>query len=152
MLGRIAGKCNEVPSEILFGGEGVMSATAQSHVVQAMLAASREGERVMKLEQRRLRAAIARVTRIGAAPFVAFEDRAPDRRRDVSAAPARVLGPGLGLGFGLVPDLGLVLGLRFVFVLVFVLGLGRVRGTAARAGRNRVLLTLKLGHQRAHGA
>jgi hypothetical protein len=41
------GERDEIPSEILFGGEGVVSATAERHVAQAMLAASRERERVM---------------------------------------------------------------------------------------------------------
>ena len=44
---RVAGTSDEVPSEILFCGEGVVSATAERDVIQAMLAASREGERVM---------------------------------------------------------------------------------------------------------
>jgi hypothetical protein len=97
---------------------------------------------------------------------VALEDRAPDRCRDVSAAPARGLGPGvvLGLGFGLVPGLGF--GFRFeqgfVFAFVFVFGLrflsvpgpglGGARGMPPRTRRHRVLLTLELGHQGAHGA
>jgi hypothetical protein len=101
-------------------------------------------------------------------PLVTLEDRPPDRCRDVSAAPARVLGPGLGLAFGLgfvrglevvlglVPDLGVVFqfGLGFVLGLVFVPGLrlSRALGTAPRAGRYSVFLTLELGHQGAHGA
>jgi hypothetical protein len=38
---------DQVPSEILFGREGVVGAAAERYVVQAMLAAPREGERVM---------------------------------------------------------------------------------------------------------
>jgi hypothetical protein len=43
----IASAADEVPTEILFGGEGVMGAAAQGDVVDAMFAALREGYRVM---------------------------------------------------------------------------------------------------------
>jgi hypothetical protein len=47
VLGGVAGKRDKVPSEILFRGEGVVSATAERDVVQTMRATSREGERVV---------------------------------------------------------------------------------------------------------
>jgi hypothetical protein len=47
VLGRVASTPDEVPSEILFGGEGVVGAAAERDVFQAMLAAPRERERVM---------------------------------------------------------------------------------------------------------
>ena len=47
VLSRVASTPDEVPSEILFGGEGVVGAAAERDVVQAMLAAPREGQRVM---------------------------------------------------------------------------------------------------------
>jgi hypothetical protein len=47
MRARVAGKPDEVPSKILFGSEGVVGAAAERDVFQAMLAAPREGERVM---------------------------------------------------------------------------------------------------------
>ena len=47
VLGRVASTPDEVPSEILFGGESVVGAAAERDVVQAMLAAAREGEQVM---------------------------------------------------------------------------------------------------------
>jgi hypothetical protein len=47
VLGRVASTLDEVPSEILFRGEGVVSAAAKRDVVQAMLAPLRESERVM---------------------------------------------------------------------------------------------------------
>ncbi len=47
VLGRVASTPDEVPSEILFRGEGVVNAAAERDVFQAMRAAPREGERVM---------------------------------------------------------------------------------------------------------
>jgi hypothetical protein len=47
VLARIASAGDEVPAEILFGGEGVVRTAAQGDVVEAMFAALREGHRVM---------------------------------------------------------------------------------------------------------
>jgi hypothetical protein len=43
VLARIASAGDEIPTEILFGGEGVVAAAAQADVVEPMFAALREG-------------------------------------------------------------------------------------------------------------
>jgi hypothetical protein len=47
VLARITSSGNEIPAEVLLGGEGVVGAAAQADVVETMFAALREGYRVM---------------------------------------------------------------------------------------------------------
>jgi hypothetical protein len=47
VLARIASAGDEIPAEILLGGEGVVGAAAQADIVEPMFAAPREGYRVM---------------------------------------------------------------------------------------------------------
>jgi hypothetical protein len=110
VLARVACQRDEVPAEILLGGEGVVGATAEGEVVHAMLAASGEGHQVMELEVRRLSAALTRVAPVRAAPLVALEDGATERGGHMSAALARVLGSVLKLGarLGIIARLGRV--------------------------------------------
>jgi hypothetical protein len=47
VLARITSAGDEIPAEVLLGGEAVVGAAAQGDVVEAMFAALREGDRVM---------------------------------------------------------------------------------------------------------
>jgi hypothetical protein len=47
VLARIASAGDEIPAEILLGGEGVVGVAAQGDVVEPMFAALREGYRMM---------------------------------------------------------------------------------------------------------
>src|SRR5688572_4092366 len=157
VLARVACQRDEVPAEILFGGEGVVGAAAQSEVVQAMLATSCEGHQVMELEVRRLSAALTRVAPESAAAFVALEDGTTERGGHVSAALARALGSALELGarFGITARLGrvasgeLAVRGRLCNRWRCGLGCGRVSRALARPVRCCVFLPLELRHQSA---
>jgi hypothetical protein len=157
---RVTRQRDEVPAEILFGGERVVGAAAESEVVQAMLAASCEGYQVMELEVRRFSAALARVAPESAAAFVALEEGATERGEHVSAALVRALGSVLELGarFGIMARPG-----RFASGELAVrsrlcnrwrcgAGCGLASHALARRVGCCVLLSLELGDQSAHGA
>ena len=160
MLARVACQRDEIPTEILFGGEGVVGTATECEVAQAMLAASRERHQVMELEVRRLSAALTRVTAESAAAFVALEDGTTERGGHVSAALARALGSVLELGarFGIMARLGRVasgkLAVRGRLCNRWRCGLGRGRVSyaLARPVRCCVFLPPELRHQSTHGA
>jgi hypothetical protein len=163
VLARVACQRDEVPAEILFGGEGIVGAAAESEVVQAMLATSCEGYQVMELEVRSLSAALTRVTAERAAALVALEDGTTERGGHLSAALAslaRALGSVLELGarFEIIARLGRVargeLSVRGRLCDRWCGGEGSclVSHALARPVCCCVLLPLELGDQSAHGA
>jgi hypothetical protein len=80
---------DEVPPEVVLGGERVVSLTAERDVLFGGLTAAGEGVQVMELEPMGLRATSPRVIGERAACLVAFEDGASNLCADVSSAPAR---------------------------------------------------------------
>jgi hypothetical protein len=110
VLARTPGEIDELSAKVLLGGECVVGAAAQREIGLGVLTSLRECRHMVELEAVSLSATPSRAVGVGAASFVALEDGAPDESGDVSTAPARALGLGLGvlggIGFALGPRLG----------------------------------------------
>ncbi|HET9932200.1 MAG TPA: hypothetical protein VFQ35_15965 [Polyangiaceae bacterium] len=77
---------DEVAAEVTLRGESVVRAAAERQIFQRVLAALCKRRQMMKFEPVRLSAALPRAVDIRAAPFIALEDRTPDRGRHISPA------------------------------------------------------------------
>jgi hypothetical protein len=110
VVARVPREFDELSSEVLLSGEGVVGTAAEREIGLGVLAPLRECRHMVELDAVSFGATPSRGVGVSAAPFVALEDGAPDGSGDVSAAPARVLGLGLGLPGGLALGPGLALG------------------------------------------
>jgi hypothetical protein len=134
VCGRVPRSLDALSAEVFLGGERVVGVTAQRQIVLGVLAASREGSKMMELEQVGLRAAASRAVGVGATALVALIDGTSHSSGNVPAALARLVGLDLAVlvGLGNVPaalarvvgvELSARLGLGVVFAPAGVLGL-----------------------------
>ena len=81
---------DELATEVLFGGEGVVRRAAQREVVCGVLPAFCKWLEVVELEAMRFATTLVCVVDVAAASAVSLEDRPTNVRGDVSPALARV--------------------------------------------------------------